>query len=91
MTYEVRGWRYTSGFTNSSIHSESIAVGFIGDFTEKELSYEQFEELKAFIVEARRKGQLISDYKIYGVKSHDVDGWKMFEKLRKMSHWEGFL
>lgn len=66
-------------------------MGFIGDFSDQKLTNEQLAELQAFIVEASRRKQLRSDYKIYGVRSHQLDGKKMFEKLKLLNHWHGFV
>ena len=82
---------YTSGFTNNSIYNDSIAVGFIGDFTNTKPTDEQFEELEAFIVEALRRKQLKSDYLIYGNRTDERDGKFLFDKLKKWSHCNGFL
>lgn len=79
----------------NSINNDSIAIGFIGDFTNKkpptnELN-SQFAELQAFIVEALRRKQLKSDYLIYGNRTDDSDGSCMFDKLKLLSHWHGYL
>lgn len=75
----------------NSINNDSIAIGFIGDFTNKKPPTNEFAELQAFIVEALRRKQLKSDYSIYGNRTDDSDGSCMFDKLKLLSHWHGYL
>lgn len=66
-------------------------MGFIGDFTNSEPTNEQINELHAFIAMARRRKQLKSNFKVFGARSNETDGEKMFKRLSEFTQWQGFV
>lgn len=75
-TYEGRGWSYQSGFDSLPDRNSSLAIAFIGHFTnEKQPPRQQIEEAKALINESIRRKKLSADYRIFGVsRDNEVRG-----------------
>lgn len=90
-TYELRGWKFQSGFDGIPFNHKSITVGLIGDFTIKEPVAIQVHEVNALISESVRRKKLSADYKIHGARLHEKDGLKMFKIFRKFAQWAGWI
>ncbi|KAG5674953.1 hypothetical protein PVAND_004897 [Polypedilum vanderplanki] len=81
--YEIRGFKFVSGFTNYSINNESVVLALTGNYT-----IYQLNEIDAFISEAIRNKQLIKDFKIYGVQNNFFE---LYDSLKKKKEWKGYL
>lgn len=90
-TYELRGWKYRSGFDEIPFNNETITVGLIGDFTFKEPAVIQVHEVDALISESIRRRKLLADYKIRGARLHEKDGHKMFKIFKTSAQWAGWV
>lgn len=86
----MRGWGFQSGFERIPFNNETITVGLIGDFTNREPSQNQLFEVAALIAESVRRKKLKSNFKIHGLHLKELEGLKMYAEFSQWLEWAGW-
>lgn len=68
-----------------------MSVGFIGNFTNNDLTENQIHVFKSLIDFGCKKKYVLKNYKIYGFTQNNEDGKCLFEKISQLSQWGGFV